>query len=83
MSYFVFGVNIVLRVAENLILMRSALKAINNAPVIYNHCFTPAPEQDGDIHGLVNVLCFYFYIASTMWRKCRGLIDLDKHEKAL
>ena len=36
------------------------------------------PEQDGDIHGLVNVLCFYFHIASTMGRKCRGLIDLDK-----
>ena len=29
--------------------MRSALKAINNAPVICNHCFTEASEQDGDI----------------------------------
>ena len=48
-----------------------------------NHCFTLAPEQDGDIHGLVNVLCFYFYIAPTMRRKCRGLIDLDKHDSAV
>ena len=45
--------------------------------------FPPAPEQDGYIHALVNVLRFYFYIASTMRRKCRGLIDLDKHDSAV
>ena len=50
--------------------------AIYYAPVICNHCFTPAPEQDGDIHSLVNVLCFYFFIVPTMWRKCCGLIDI-------
>ena len=43
----------------------------------------PTPEQDWDIHSLVNVLCFYFYIVSTMRRKCRGLIDLDKHGSAV
>ena len=53
--------------------------AIYNAPVICNHCLTPASEQDGDIHSLVNVLCFYFFIVPTMWRKCCGLIDIDKH----
>ena len=26
-----------------------------------------------------NVLCFYFHVVSTMRRKCRDLIDLDKH----
>ena len=52
--------------------------ALYNASVICNHCFTPAPEQDGDIHSLVNVLCFYFFIVPTMWRKCCGLIDIDK-----
>ena len=45
--------------------------------------YPPAREQDGDIHGLVNVLRFYFYIASKMRRKCRGLIDLDKHDSAV
>ena len=49
--------------------VRSASEAINNAPVICNHCFTKASEQDGDI------MCCVF----TMRRKCRGLIDLDKH----
>ena len=63
--------------------MRSALYAINNAPVICNHCFTPAPEKDGDFHGLVNALYFYVYIASTMQRECKGLIDLDKHDSAV
>ena len=29
--------------------MRSASEAINNAPVICNHCFTKASQQDGDI----------------------------------
>ena len=29
--------------------MRSASEAINNAPVICNHCFTKASKQDGDI----------------------------------
>ena len=62
--------------------MRSASWAINSAPVIRNNWFTPAPGQDGDIHSLVNVLCFYFYIVSTMRRKCRGLIDLDKYGSA-
>ena len=57
--------------------------AIYNAPVICNHCFTPAPEQDGDIHSLVNVLCFYCFIVPTMWRKCCGLIDIDKHGSAV
>ena len=50
--------------------------AIYNAPVICNHCFTPAPEQDRDIHSLVNVLCFYCFIVPTMWRECCGLIDV-------
>ena len=63
--------------------MRSTSYAINNAPVICNHCFNPTPEQDRDIDSLVNVLCFYFYIVSTMRRKCRGLIDLDKHGSAV
>ena len=27
--------------------MRSASEAINNAPIICNHCFTKASEQDG------------------------------------
>ena len=45
--------------------------------------FVTTAEQDGDIHGLVNVLCFYFYFAFTMRRKCRGLIDLDKHDSAV
>ena len=44
-------------------------------------CFTPVPEQDGDMHSLVNVHFFYFYIVSTMWRKCCGLID--KHGSAV
>ena len=57
-------------------------QAIKSAPVICNNWFTPTPEQDGDIHSIVNVLCFYFYIVSTMWRKCCGLIDLDKHGSA-
>ena len=57
--------------------------AIYNVLVICNHCFTPAPEQGRDIHSLVNVLCFYFYIVSTMWRKCCGLIDIDKHGSAV
>ena len=35
--------------------------AIYNAPSICNHCFTPAPEQDGDIHSLVNVLFLLFH----------------------
>ena len=39
---YVFGV------AENLMFMRSASQAINNAPVICNNCFTQASEQDGD-----------------------------------
>ena len=56
---------------------------IYNAPVICNHCFTPDPEQDGDIHSLVNVLCYYFYIVSSMRRKCWGLIDIDKHGRAV
>ena len=30
-------------------IMRSASEVINNAPVIRNHCFTKASEQDGDI----------------------------------
>ena len=55
--------------------MRSASEFINNAPVICNHCFTKASEQDGDTMCCV----FYFYVVSTMRRKCRGLIDLDKH----
>ena len=56
--------------------MQSASEAINNAPVICNHCFTKASEQDG-----VMMCCvfFSFYFVSTMRRKCRGLIDLDKH----
>ena len=29
--------------------MPSASEAINNAPVICNHCLTKASEQDGDI----------------------------------
>ena len=33
--------------------MLSASEAINNAPVICNHCFTKASEQDGDIVGCV------------------------------
>ena len=57
--------------------------AIYNAPVICNHCFAPAPDQDGDILRLVNVQCFYFYIISTMQRKCCGLIDIDKHGSAV
>ena len=57
--------------------------AIYNAPVICNHCFTPAPEQDRDIHSLVNVLCYYFYMVSSMGRKCWGLIDIDKHGRAV
>ena len=35
------------------------------------------------IHSLVNVLCFYFDIVSTMRRKSRDLIDLDKHSSAV
>ena len=45
--------------------------------------FVTTAEQDGDINGLVNVFCFYFYIASTMRRECMGLIDLDKHDSAV
>ena len=55
--------------------MQSASEAINYAPVICNHCFTKASEQDGDIMCCV----FSFYAVSTMRRKCRCLIDLDKH----
>ena len=55
--------------------MQNASEAINNAPVICNHCFIKASEQDGDIMCCV----FSFYVVSTMRRKCRGLIDLDKH----
>ena len=39
--------------------------------------FIQASEQDGDT--LYNVLCFYFYVVSTMRGKCGGLIDLDNH----
>ena len=36
--------------------MRSASEGINNAPVICNHCFTKASEQDGDIMRFVFTL---------------------------
>ena len=34
---------------------------------------TASPQPLSRTHGLVNVL----------WRKCRGLIDLDKHDSAV
>ena len=39
--------------------MRSASYAINNAPVICNHCFNQASEQDGDI-----VCCVFTFTLS-------------------
>ena len=51
--------------------MRSESEAINNAPVICNHCFTKASEQD------VDIMCCVFTF--TLSPQCRGLIDLHKH----
>ena len=61
-----------LGVAEILMFMRSASLAINSAPVICNCCFTPTPEQDGDIHSLVNVLVFTF----TLSPQCGGNVGV-------
>ena len=44
---------------------------------VTGHMFTPRIL----IGELVPIECavFYFYVASTMRRKCKGLINLDKH----
>ena len=54
MSYFVF--------------MRSASSAINNAPVICNHYFIQASEQDGDI-----MCCVFTY---TLSPQCGGNVGV-------
>ena len=48
--------------------MRSASEAINNAPVICNHCFNKASEQDGDI------MCCVFTF--TLSPQCGGNIGV-------
>ena len=48
--------------------MRSASEAINNAPVICNHCFTKASEQDG------NIMCCVF--TSMLSPQCEGNVGV-------
>ena len=51
--------------------MRSASEAINNAPVICNHCFTQASEQDW------NIMCyvFTFTLSPQCGENVWGLLD--------
>ena len=51
--------------------------AIYNAPVICNHCVIPAPEQDGNIHSLVNVLCFSFHCPHNV----EEMLWFDRHRQ--
>ena len=48
--------------------MRSASEAINNTPVICNHCFTKASEQDGD-----KMCCVFTF---TLSPQCGGNIGV-------
>ena len=62
------GVIFVFRVNMFLGWLRSASEAINNAPVICNHCFTKASEQDGDI------MCCVFTF--TLSPQCGGSVGV-------
>ena len=90
MLYFVFGVNIFFFFGGGGWLRTKCSCGVHHRLQIMLQSFVSAASPQplsrtglGYRHSLVNVLCFYFYIVPTMWRKSRGLIDLDKHGSAV